>query len=84
MPSLFLVLVITTFYDYWFVDSQIRIREAAVVNPAYKFKMVDFVLLAGSIYDHLTLALSNSLVAWHLSLLFRLFRNNGGAIESRP
>ena len=60
------------FFDNWFVDTQYRIREAAVVAPDYEFKTWDFILLSGSIFDVLTFLLVNVLIVWQIKLLFRL------------
>jgi hypothetical protein len=64
--------LLTYFYDYWFIDSQLRIREAAVVAPEYEFKTFDFILLDGSVFDVVTFFLVAVLVVWHLRLLARL------------
>jgi len=74
--SLFLLSLLTFFYDYWFVDSQMRVRRILEVNPNYEFKMLDFAIIRGSIYDVITIILVNALLIWHLSLLYRLWSSN--------
>ena len=70
--SLFALVLLTYFYDYWFVDSQLRIREAALVNPDYPFKTFDFVLLGGSGYDVLSFLIGNLLFVWQITIVYRL------------
>lgn len=68
--------LLTYFFDYWFVDSQFRIRETAILNPDYEFATFDFVLVAGSLFDVLTFFLVNALVVWQGTLMYRLFRSH--------
>lgn len=70
------LLLLTFFYDYWFVDSQLLIRRAADVNPDFEFKTFDYILVSGSFYDAVTLILVNILFIWHTSLLIRLMRTS--------
>ena len=70
--SLFLLGLLTFFFDRWFVDSQYWIRDAVLVNPDYEFKTFDLILRAGSLVDVLTLALVNVLVVWQITMLYRL------------
>ncbi|MEP6704310.1 MAG: hypothetical protein ABJB34_05845 [Acidobacteriota bacterium] len=74
--SIFPLGLLTYFFDYWFIDSQFRIREAAIVNPDYKFATFDFVLVAGSLFDVLTFFLVNVLVVWQATVMYRLFRSH--------
>lgn len=71
--SLLPLALLTYFFDNWFVDSQYRIREAAVVAPDYEFKTWDFILLSGSIFDVLTFVLVNVLIVWQISLIYRQY-----------
>ena len=70
--SLLPLALLTYFFDNWFVDSQYRIREAAVVAPDHEFKTWDFILLSGSIFDVLTFLLVNVVIGWQIKLLYRL------------
>src|SRR5690348_14020528 len=45
--SLFPLSLLTFFYDYWFVDSQIRIKRILEVNPDHEFNTLDFVMIWG-------------------------------------
>lgn len=74
--SLFPLSLLTFFYDYWFVDSQIRVRQILEVNPNYDFKSLDFIMIWSSVYDVISLLLVNILLVWHLSLLYRLISAN--------
>ena len=73
--ALVLLLPLSIFFDWWLVDTRVRIANVAMQNPGFEFKQfhtVDFVLAGGSIPDLLTLILVNVLIVWHVSILFRL------------
>lgn len=74
--SLLPLSLLTLFYDYWFVDSQIRVRQILEVNPNYAFKSLDFIMIWSSVYDVITLFLVNILLLWNLSLIYRMISAN--------
>ncbi len=77
-PTILLSLVITffltLFFDWWFIDTQQIVAYVAKVNPNVEFKTFDFILIGGSIYDALTLFISNLILIWQISILYRIFR----------
>ena len=70
--SLILTILLTIFFNWWFIDTQQLIAYAAQVNPDFEFKTYDFILIGGSIYDVLTLFTVNLLCLWQISILYRL------------
>lgn len=74
VSSLVVLFLLAWFFDSWMIDSRQRIAIAAIENPDYHFKMFDFALLEGSIYDLVTLILVNILLIWQISILYRLSR----------
>lgn len=71
--SLILTFFLTLFFDWWFIDTQKLIAYAAKVNPNFEFKTFDFILIGGSVYDVLTLFITNAVFLWQISILFRVF-----------
>ncbi len=67
-----LILLLTIFFDWWFIDTRQIIAYAAKVNPEYHFKTFDFILVSGSIYDVITLFLTNFILFWQISILLRM------------
>jgi hypothetical protein len=80
LPTIFfsclLTLLLTIFFDWWFIDTQQLIAYAAKVNPNYEFKTFDFILIGGSIYDVLTLFAVNFLFFWQASIFVRMLRKD--------
>ena len=74
--SLVPLLLLTLFFDYWVIYSQVRVRYLLVGNPEYPFRLLDHVIIGSSIYDVITLFLVNILFVWNLSLLYRLVSKN--------
>lgn len=75
--SLVPLLLLTVFFDYWLVDSQIRVRQILDVNPDFPyFGRFDHIMIWSSIYDVITLCLVNVLLVWQLSLIYRLISSN--------
>jgi len=70
--SSLLTLLLTIFFDWWFIDTQQRIAYAAEVNPNYNFKTFDFILINGSVFDVITLFAVNFLFFWQLSIFLRI------------
>jgi len=70
--SSFLILLLTIFFDWWFIDTQQIIAYAAKVNPDYEFKTFDFILISASIYDVISLFLTNFILFWQISILLRM------------
>lgn len=66
--------LLVVFFDRWFVDTRIRISNAAIDYPDFQFQTFDFALLNGSFIDLFTLVLCNMLVFWQLALIIRLIR----------
>ena len=70
--SSFLSLILTIFFDWWFIDTQQLIAYAAEDNPGYEFKTFDFLLIGGSVYDAITLFVVNFVLFWQISILLRM------------
>ena len=70
--SIILTLLLTLFFDWWFIETQVMIGYAAKVYSNYEFKTFDFILLDGSIYDAITLFIVNFLLFWQISILLRM------------
>jgi hypothetical protein len=70
--SAFVIFLLTIFFDWWFFDTQQIISYAAQNHPNYEFKTFDFILISASIYEVVTLALTNILLFWQISILLRM------------
>ena len=69
------LVLLTYFFDNWFVDTQLLIQRAAEVNPNFTFKTWDHFLLGGSATDVFTFLLVNILVLWQASMIFRTIKD---------
>ncbi len=69
--SLFPLGLLTYFFDYWFIDSQLR-RHA--FGLPFEFDPTDYVLLGGNLIDVLTFALVNVLIVWQVGIMYRIAR----------
>ena len=74
--SVFPLLLLTLFFDYWVIDSPIRVRWLLDGNPDYPFRAFDYLMIGSSIYDVITLFLVNVLLVWQISLIYRLISSN--------
>jgi len=74
--SLVPLLLLTLFFYYWVIDSQIRVRQMLHVNPEYPWRQLDHVMISSSIYDLVTLFLVNVLLIWQISMIYRLISSN--------
>lgn len=72
--SILVFLPLVYFFDYWFIDSQLRIAQAAEINPNFPFKTFDYILITGSAYDVITLSLVNILPIWLITVVVRTYR----------
>ena len=74
--SLFPLLLLTLFFDYWFIQTRQDMAYTAINNSNFEFKTFDFALIGGTIYDLLTLLLTNVLFIWQVTILVRFSRFN--------
>ena len=74
--SLIPLFLLALFFDYWVIDSLIRVRYLLDGNPNYPFRAFDYLMIGSSIYDVLTLVLAHVLVVWQLSMIYRLVSQN--------
>lgn len=77
MNPLVPLLLLTLSFDYWFIDSQIRVRLILGANRDFAyFGRFDHIMIWSSIYDVITLFLVNVLLVWQLSLIYRAVSSN--------
>ena len=74
IPSMCPLVLLTYFFDYWFIDSQILLSKLPTIAPGHELKTFDYVLISGSVFDVLTFLLVNALIVWQANLIYRLFR----------
>jgi len=71
-----LTLLLTIFFDSWFLETQQFVAAAAEVNSSYEFKTFDIILIGGSFYDAITLIVVNIVLIWQASILARILKKD--------
>lgn len=74
--SIFALLPLVIFFDRWLIHTRRVMANATALYPEVVFKTFDFALLGGSIFDLLTLVISNFLFIWQISIFYRLWKWN--------